>query len=119
MTDVIQNALSQTTIPSAYIQTVSTREEISSLLKQEHYIDLVIPRGSNDLVQSVQNNTRIPVMGHSDGLCCMYLDEEMDVTKAIRVVVDSKARNSNLCGKGDEAKVILLSRSPIQQLAIP
>jgi glutamate-5-semialdehyde dehydrogenase len=56
----------------------------------DDYIDLVIPRGSNSLVKSIQHNTRIPVMGHADGLCAVYLDETADLNKALRVVVDSK-----------------------------
>jgi glutamate-5-semialdehyde dehydrogenase len=56
----------------------------------DEYIDLVIPRGSNALVKNIQNNTRIPVMGHADGLCSIYLDESAALDKAIRVVVDSK-----------------------------
>lgn len=92
MTTVIQDALSRTSIPSAYIQTVATRNEISSLLEQDKYIDLVIPRGSNALVSSIQHSTRIPVMGHADGICCIYLDEAMDVNKACKIVLDSKVR---------------------------
>jgi len=95
MTKVIQEALSRTSIPPAYIQTVATRDEISSLLEQDKYIDLVIPRGSNSLVKSIQHSTRIPVMGHADGLCCIYVDEEMDVNKACRIVVDAKVCNSH------------------------
>jgi glutamate-5-semialdehyde dehydrogenase len=60
------------------------------LLDLDQYIDLVIPRGSNTLVKNIQNSTRIPVMGHADGLCSVYLDERADVEKAVRVVVDSK-----------------------------
>jgi len=58
----------------------------------DQYIDLVIPRGSNELVKNIQNNTRIPVMGHADGLCNVYVDESADLETAIRVVVDSKVR---------------------------
>jgi glutamate-5-semialdehyde dehydrogenase len=71
---------------------VSTREEVSSLLALDQYIDLVIPRGSNALVRNIQNNTKIPVMGHADGLCSVYLDESANLDKAVRVVVDSKVR---------------------------
>ena len=60
------------------------------MLSLDSYIDLVIPRGSNELVRSIQNNTRIPVMGHADGLCNVYVDEAADEETAIRVVVDSK-----------------------------
>lgn len=63
---------------------------MTSLLALDQYIDLVIPRGSNSLVKNIQNNTRIPVMGHADGLCSVYLDELADVQKAVRIVLDSK-----------------------------
>jgi glutamate-5-semialdehyde dehydrogenase len=90
MSEIVQAALAKTSIPPAYIQTVATRDEISSLLQQEKYIDLVIPRGSNALVSNIQHSTRIPVMGHADGICMAYLDEEADVEKACHVIVDSK-----------------------------
>jgi glutamate-5-semialdehyde dehydrogenase len=60
------------------------------LLAQDRYVDLVIPRGSNALVRDIQRGTRIPVMGHADGLCAIYLDESADREKAKRVVVDAK-----------------------------
>ena len=63
---------------------------MSSLLELDQYIDLVIPRGSKELVRSIKQNTRIPVMGHADGLCSVYLDKSADVEKAKRIVVDSK-----------------------------
>jgi glutamate-5-semialdehyde dehydrogenase len=77
-------------IPCDSVQLVSTREEIAQLLKLDKYIDLVIPRGSKSLVQYVQESTRIPVLGHADGLCSIYLDESADTEKAIKLVVDSK-----------------------------
>lgn len=90
LSNAITAALSQTALPEAYIQAIQTRAEVASLLKLDQYIDLVIPRGSNSLVRSIQNNTRIPVMGHADGLCSVYLDEHAEEEKAIRIVVDSK-----------------------------
>lgn len=90
MSEVIQGALATTSLPSAYIQTVSLRSDITALLEQDRYIDLVIPRGSNSLVKSIQNGTRIPVMGHADGLCAVYVDETADEQKAIKIVLDSK-----------------------------
>lgn len=92
MSEVIQAALGTTSLPPAYIQTVSSRDEITSLLAQDRYIDLVIPRGSNSLVKSIQNGTRIPVMGHADGLCAVYIDESAVEQKAIKVALDSKVR---------------------------
>src|SRR6186997_3378553 len=72
------------------VQLISTREEVSELLEMNDIISLVIPRGSNEMVQSSQNNTKIPVLGHADGICHVYIDESADPEKAIRVVVDSK-----------------------------
>jgi glutamate-5-semialdehyde dehydrogenase len=90
MSKAIQNALRKTSLPAHYIQVVHTRQEVASLLALDRYIDLVIPRGSNSLVRTIQNSTRIPVMGHAEGLCSVYLDASADREKAIRIVVDSK-----------------------------
>jgi glutamate-5-semialdehyde dehydrogenase len=90
LSKIIADALAKTSIPATFVQTVSTREEISSLLAQDKYIDLVMPRGGNALVLSIQNNTRIPVMGHADGICAVYLDKTADENKAIRIAVESK-----------------------------
>ena len=72
------------------MQAVETRAEVAALLAQDRYIDLVIPRGSNALVRSIQHATRIPVMGHADGICAIYLDADADREKAQRVVLDAK-----------------------------
>lgn len=90
LSTAITAGLSQTALPKKYIQAIQTRAEVASLLELDQYIDLVIPRGSNSLVRSIQNNTRIPVMGHADGLCSVYIDEKAEEEKAIRIVVDSK-----------------------------
>ncbi|KAH9967109.1 gamma-glutamyl phosphate reductase [Russula compacta] len=86
----IHAALERTALPKAFIQTVETRAEVAALLAQGGHIDLVIPRGSNSLVREIQHSTRIPVMGHADGLCAIYLDESADREKAKRIVVDAK-----------------------------
>jgi acyl-CoA reductase-like NAD-dependent aldehyde dehydrogenase len=93
LTRTIQAALGRTALPGTFIQTVETRAEVTALLDQDRYIDLVIPRGSNALVRSIQQSTRIAVMGHADGLCAIYLDESADREKAKRIVVDAKVRN--------------------------
>ncbi|EAU90319.1 glutamate-5-semialdehyde dehydrogenase [Coprinopsis cinerea okayama7 len=97
LSKAISAGLAQTALPETYIQTIQTRAEVSSLLAMDRYIDLVIPRGSNSLVRNIQNNTRIPVMGHADGLCSVFLDESADVDKAVRIVVDSKTDYPSAC----------------------
>ncbi|KAH9004444.1 gamma-glutamyl phosphate reductase [Lactarius hatsudake] len=93
----IQTALARTALPSAFVQAVETRAEVAALLAQDRYIDLVIPRGSNALVRAIQHSTRIPVMGHADGLCAIYLDASADREKALRVVLDAKVDYPAAC----------------------
>ncbi|KAF8623230.1 hypothetical protein AX15_006464 [Amanita polypyramis BW_CC] len=97
LAQAIASGLAKTALGETYVQIVQTRAEISSLLELDQHIDLVIPRGSNSLVRHIQNSTRIPVMGHADGLCSVYLDEAADVEKAVRVVVDSKVDYPSAC----------------------
>ncbi|KAI9891922.1 MAG: hypothetical protein M1814_002307 [Vezdaea aestivalis] len=87
---VISRALDNTEVPNGSIQLLTTRDSIPDLLKLDRYIDLVIPRGSNELVQYIQNNTRIPVMGHADGLCIIYLHNAADPEMAMRIICDAK-----------------------------
>ncbi|OBA20426.1 gamma-glutamyl phosphate reductase [Metschnikowia bicuspidata var. bicuspidata NRRL YB-4993] len=79
-----------TQVPELAIQLIQSRGEVSDLLAQDGYIDLVIPRGSNALVRNIKENTKIPVLGHADGICSIFIDKSADLDKACRVVVDSK-----------------------------
>ncbi|CEG66215.1 Putative Glutamate-5-semialdehyde dehydrogenase [Rhizopus microsporus] len=99
---VIQDALaSLDTIPKEAVQIVETREDISALLDLDRYIDLVVPRGSNSLVKYIQNNTRIPVLGHADGICSVYVDKDADIDKAVKLVVDSKTNYTAACNSAE------------------
>ncbi|CAG8470665.1 1604_t:CDS:2 [Racocetra persica] len=108
----IQSALNDTAIPPNAIQLVKTRDEIENLLDQDKYIDLVIPRGSNSLVRYIQGKTRIPVLGHADGLCTVYVDKDSDLDKAIRVVVNYPAA----C---NAAETLLIHRSVLSSHFLP
>lgn len=94
---VISEALAKTDVPNASIQLLTTRDVIPELLKQDKHIDLVIPRGSNDLVRYIKNNTRIPVLGHADGLCSIYLHEDADPAMAVKVLLDAKTGYPAAC----------------------
>ncbi|HEB11195.1 MAG TPA: glutamate-5-semialdehyde dehydrogenase [Spirochaetales bacterium] len=79
------------------LQLVETREDIRELLKLDQYIDLMIPRGSNELVKSIQENTRIPVLGHTGGVCHLYIDREADPEMAVEVAYDAKCQYPAVC----------------------
>ncbi|KAI8816856.1 Aldehyde/histidinol dehydrogenase [Fimicolochytrium jonesii] len=88
-------------IPPTAIQLVSTRSQIATLLTLDTYIDLVIPRGSKSLVQYIQSSTRIPVLGHADGVCSVFIDASADVDKAVKVVVDAKTSYPAACNSAE------------------
>ena len=97
ISEVVAKALAATEVPNEAIQLVGTREAISELLKCDRDIDLVIPRGSNDLVRFVKFNTKIPVLGHADGICSIYLHSDADKDMATKVVLDSKTNYPAAC----------------------
>ena len=97
LTKVIHQALATTNVDPAAVQLLTTREEIKQLLELDEYVDLIIPRGSNSFVRYVQDNTRIPVLGHADGICHLYLDSAADLTKAIAITVDAKTHYPAAC----------------------
>ncbi|KKA26586.1 hypothetical protein TD95_003967 [Thielaviopsis punctulata] len=94
---VISAALSASAVPNAAVQLVTTRDVIPQLLALDRYIDLVIPRGSNDLVRYIKETTKIPVLGHADGICALYLAADADPAIATPVVVDSKTNYPAAC----------------------
>ncbi len=79
------------------LQLVETREDIKTVLALDGEIDLMIPRGSNELVRFIQQNTRIPVLGHADGICHLYVDSEADEAMAGALTKDSKTQYPAVC----------------------
>lgn len=94
---VISKALASTQVPNDSIQLVTTRDAVDPLLELSEYIDLVIPRGSNDLVRHCQRKAHMPVLGHADGLCSLYLHHDADPKMAADVIVDSKTDYPAAC----------------------
>jgi glutamate-5-semialdehyde dehydrogenase len=93
----ISAALAGTKVPNGAVQLVTTRDAIAGLLDQDRHIDLVIPRGSNELVRYIKTNTKIPVLGHADGICHSYLTADVDEKTAVDVIVDSKTSYPAAC----------------------
>lgn len=94
---VISDTLAKTQVPNAAIQLVKTRDVIDQLLALDQYIDLVIPRGGNELVKYVKDHTKIPVLGHADGLCSIYIHHDADPKMAVNVIVDAKCGYPAAC----------------------
>lgn len=97
LVQAIHQGLAQTAIDPAVVQLLTTREETLELLKLDQFVDLIIPRGSNSFVRFVQDNTRIPVLGHADGICHLYVDKAAEVQKAVEIVVDAKTQYPAAC----------------------
>jgi len=96
--NVIKDAVdSVKEFPKNVLTQVFTRDDVSEMLKQDKYIDLIIPRGGNKLVQFVKENTKIPVLGHADGICHIFVDESADYSKAKNIIIDAKTQYPSAC----------------------
>ena len=97
---IMQNALLQAKLPISAIQFVPTmdRAAVSEMLVMSEFIDLIIPRGGKSLVAKVQAESRVPILGHLEGLCHTYIDQAADPTMARKIVVNAKMRRTGICG---------------------
>lgn len=94
---ILTDAIRGTDVPAEAFVLMETREDISQILSLDRYIDLLIPRGSNEFVRYIQENTKIPVLGHAAGVCHVYVDEHADTDTAAAVVLDSKIQYPAVC----------------------
>ena len=85
LVSIIKEATSDSSFGENWIMRIESHEDVDCLLNAEGYVDLLIPRGSNAFVRHVMDNTRIPVMGHADGICTTFVDESADQDKAIDI----------------------------------
>ena len=95
--DSLDKGLRKSNVGSGALSLLTTRQESLGLLRLDKFVNLIIPRGSNELVQFIQENTRIPVLGHADGICHLYVDNSVDIDKAISIALDSKIQYPAAC----------------------
>ncbi|MEM3420841.1 MAG: glutamate-5-semialdehyde dehydrogenase [Candidatus Hadarchaeum sp.] len=95
--NVIKAASEATGIPPGWIQLIEARREVRELLRLDEYIDLLVPRGSKEFVKFIQANTNIPVLGHAEGLCHIYVDADADIEKALKICYDAKVQYPAVC----------------------
>jgi glutamate-5-semialdehyde dehydrogenase len=112
---IIISASEEAGIPKGWCSALETRSDITELLKQDRYVDLVIPRGSNAFVRYIMDNTKIPVMGHAEGICHCYIDSSADPEMALRIAIDSKTQYIAVCN----ALETLLVHRDIAEIFLP
>jgi len=97
---VLQAVLEESGLPKAAIALLpdSSREGVAKLIKQDAYVDLIVPRGGEALIKYVSANATVPVVKHDKGLCHTYIDEDADIQKALDVVLNAKCRRTGICG---------------------
>jgi glutamate-5-semialdehyde dehydrogenase len=103
-------------IPRDALQLLSGREEVDELLSLTGDVDLVIPRGGSELVRYVMDHTRIPVLGHAEGICHVYVDRAADLRKALAIVVDAKTTYPAAC---NAVETVLIHREIADSLLAP
>jgi glutamate-5-semialdehyde dehydrogenase len=97
LADTIREASEKAGIPKGWLGLMETRAEVTEILKMDEYIDLLVPRGSNEFVRYIMDNTNIPVLGHAEGICHVYVDSDADLEMAIKIAVDSKCQYVAVC----------------------
>lgn len=112
---LVQAALGEAGLAQDVLALAESHEEIDELLECEGDIDLLIPRGSNAFVSYIMNHTKIPVMGHSAGVCHVYVDRSADQDMAARIVVDAKTQYPAVCNAAET----LLVDAPIAEEFLP
>ncbi len=95
--EAIDRAGDRAGLPPGWIGLLETRDDVTAMLALDRYIDLIVPRGSNEFVRHIMRNTTIPVMGHADGVCHIYVDGEADLELAEKVTVDAKTQYVAVC----------------------
>jgi glutamate-5-semialdehyde dehydrogenase len=112
----IRTGLAAAGLPEDAVQSVPDRESVDALLALDDLVDLVIPRGSNALVKSIRERTRIPVLGHSEGVCHVYVDASADPEMAVAIVLDSKLSYPAAC---NAVETVLVHRAAVADVMLP
>lgn len=109
----IKRAVKDSNLPEHALVQLEARSDVSELLSCYEYVDLLIPRGSNSFVKYIMDNTNIPVMGHADGICHTYVDEDFDLDKSVIILVDAKTQYPSAC---NTTETILVHKNAVDNL---
>lgn len=114
--ELIYEAALSSGLPQGCLFQAEQRDEIAELLACHESVDLLIPRGSDAFVQYIMNNTKIPVLGHADGICHIYVDKDFDLEKAIPVIIDAKTQYTAAC---NAVETLLVHQDALEKLMPP
>ena len=115
LAEIIAEASDTAGMPVGWIQLLETRQDVAEMLGLDEHIDLIVPRGSNEFVRYIMNNTNVPVLGHADGICHVYVDSDADMDMAVDITVDSKCQYVAVCNAAET----LLMNSQIANEFLP
>lgn len=101
LADTIARAGESAGLPKGFLNLLETRQDVADMLALDDRIDLIIPRGSNEFVRHIMASTNIPVLGHADGLCHVYVASDADLDMAVRITVDSKCQYVAVCNAAE------------------
>jgi len=101
LAEVILQATERANLPKGWLQLLHTRQDVAEMLAMDEYIDLIIPRGSNEFVRYIMNNTNIAVLGHAEGICHVYIEAQADLDMAVNIAVDSKCQYVAVCNAAE------------------
>lgn len=101
LADIIGRETLAVGIPAGWLHLLEARSEVAEMLALEDCLDLIIPRGSNEFVRHIMENTNIPVLGHADGICHIFIDSQADLDMAVRITVDSKTQYVAVCNAAE------------------
>jgi glutamate-5-semialdehyde dehydrogenase len=98
LSELIREKIAESNIiPKNSVQLIDTREDVKKLLELDEYVDLLIPRGSSSLVKFIKENSKIPVLGHTEGICHEYVDKDADLNMAVEICYDAKVQYPAVC----------------------
>ncbi len=99
--EIIRRTAARAGVPAEAFALLETRADVNALLKAEGFVDLIVPRGSNELVSYIQQHTNIPVLGHAEGICHLYVDADADLKKATDITLDAKVQYPAACNAAE------------------
>ena len=103
LTKFLQQGLKLAGLPETCVQIIDTtdRKMVTEILKASKYIDIIVPRGGKSLVAKIQKEAKVPVFAHLEGICHVYVDNEVNLDKSIKIIINSKMRRTGICGAAE------------------